>query len=399
MKIRLGARLRRVLLIPLGAVLASVLFSCLMPPRVLPKVVHFSKAPVLRVLLLKDVEQTDVTLEGAFKIIDASQPERPAVQGEAFGARKLSLTADGFAFGNLGVKLQNALLIPAEGQAVSLEGTAYRGRFLFVRRETGFDVLNLVDLESYLCGVLGAEMPLSWPDEALRAQAIAARSYAVYKLNFSKDRDYDVYADTRSQVYRGLAAETARARELVASTSGLLVTADGEIFCSYFHSTCGGETVPAAFIFGEEPSPELDGVRCGFCKDSKYFKPWSYRIDRQELAQKLAAAGKNIGPQIEAAWVEEPIRASNVHRVLKLQGTAGQTEFHPYVFRRTIFSKLKSPAYTVRLEGSEVVFEGVGFGHNVGLCQYGAAGLAREGHAAEDIIGHFYPGTRVTSAY
>ncbi len=391
---------RRILLVPLGSLLALTLFSCLIPERELPTIVHFEKAPTMRVLLAKNIREASIGLHGPFKIVDAHDPEETPAQGKMFGERVLKARSRyGFSFGELGVGFDASLLVPSEGQTIAFNGRSYRGRFLFVKKDEGFDVVNLVDLESYLCGVIGAEMPLSWPDEALRAQAIAARSYAIYNLSRRTDRDYDVYADTRSQVYKGVEAETDKARRIVASTSGLLVTDQGELFCSYFHSTCGGETVPAEVIFDETPSTVLSGTRCGFCSDSKYFKPWTYSIDAAELAAKLRAKGKDLGPVVQAAWVENPIGGSNVHRVLKLKGSLGIVEFEPYVFRRQIFSSLKGPAYTVELRDGAVVFEGVGFGHNVGMCQYGAYGLAKRDYKAEQILAHFYPGCQIAAAY
>ena len=150
----------------------------------------------------------------------------------------------------------------AAGEAPSL--LAYRGEYHLVPGETGkFDVINKVDIDGYLAGVLPRELYSYWHLETYKAQAITARTYALYEAaTTGHGKSYDLYADERSQVYGGMAAETNRSRQAVNETAGIVLTyappgGSPHIFKSYFSSCCGGVTQSAADAFGDPPIPPL----------------------------------------------------------------------------------------------------------------------------------------------
>jgi stage II sporulation protein D len=169
---------------------------------------------------------------------------------------------------------------------------AYRGSAQLLRTgRRGVLVVNRVGLEDYLRGVVPAEMPASWPAEALEAQAVIARSYALRARNAGAQ--YDVFADTRSQVYGGVGSEVAAASAAVAATRGEIVTYGGQVAQTYFFSTSGGRTAANEEIWGGAPVPYLRSVTDPYDRLSPYHR-WSVRFRDREAARRLAdvAPGK-----------------------------------------------------------------------------------------------------------
>ncbi len=250
-------------------------------------------------------------------------------------------------------------------------------------------LVNHVGLEDYLAGVVGHEMPLSWSDAALHAQAICARTYALASLR--PQSDHDVKADERSQVYRGVMAEDARARAMVDATRGMVLVWSGDIFTTYFHSTCGGDTVPAKWIFGDADIEPLSGATGCRCQASRLYR-WTETVD-------LAVA-----PGVRRWVLEAPLREVKVQHfprggyveTVTFVDAGGDVVTEKGTDVRSAL-KLKAPAFEARLEpdGHTLVVEGRGWGHGVGLCQFGANGFAKEGKDADWILAHFYPGSKI----
>jgi stage II sporulation protein D len=176
----------------------------------------------------------------------------------------------------------------------TLRGTAenglrngiYRGRIVLARDGSGILVINSVGLEQYLYGVVPAEMPASWPAEALKAQAVVARSYALRSLRPASP--YDVFADVRSQVYRGVLAETAATNAAVRATRARVVTAGGTIAQTFFFSTSGGRTATNEEAFGGTPISYLRSVDDPH-DDLSPYHDWTARFTRRDAARRLKA--------------------------------------------------------------------------------------------------------------
>ncbi len=173
----------------------------------------------------------------------------------------------------------------------STTGGRYRGVLEFQSTALGFQTVNAIGLEDYIRGVVGAESPASWPAEALRAQAVAARTYAI--TTGGANANYDQFADTRSQVYKGLAVETASTEDAVASTRGRIVTYAGKPVVTYFFSTSGGRTenVENSFV-GSAPKPWLKSVKDPYDGESPRHRWGPYRYTMSQAAAKLGSRVK-----------------------------------------------------------------------------------------------------------
>lgn len=353
-----------------------------------------SSAPTVRVALANDGRGKNVEIRGPFRALPSGGPD---ARGDALASSPVTIEGDAIAVGAYRFPGSTVRFEPTEDGTLVWDGIAYHGA-LEIRRTADGRVLvvNEVNLEEYVAGVLGNEMPLEWPEAALRAQAIAARTYAVYQVRTGSRDGYDLETDTRSQVYRGLDRETPLARRIVAETAGVILTYRWKIFCTYFHSTCGGETIGAHVVFGGEEIEPLSGVRCGYCQSSRYFR-WSHRIPLADLPPILARLGATVGAVRDVAVEPGPAgRAATV----RFETDRGAVSVPAARFRMEAgASDIRSTAFDVLVVDGAAEIRGRGWGHGVGLCQVGAKGMAEAGYDALQILQHYYPGSEMVRLY
>jgi len=289
----------------------------------------------------------------------------------------------------------------------------YSGRLTFLVRPQGrLLAINSLGVEDYLPGVLTRELYPDFHTEAYRAQAIVARTYALYQMARKADRDYDVEATEASQVYGGLAEGRGarRAIEAVHYTRGLVATWSspvGErIFCTYYSSACGGRTQNVA-DYRPEPAiaPLRGGVRCNYCRIAKgeVYRWGPVQLDKQELTVRMANSYPELAEwgAISRVEVISHAKCGRLGRI-RLVGTGGQTmELRAEDFRYAVGSRImRSTACRLVDQGRYIeLSDGCGFGHGVGLCQWGMQGQALAGRQAAQILKFYYPGMNLTRAY
>lgn len=303
--------------------------------------------------------------------------------------------------------------------AIALEGSPYRGHFKFVPTGGGkFDVINHVDSEAYLQGVLARELFPSFHPEAYKAQAIVARTYALYEVKSQGgDRSWDVWADVKSQVYGGVKAETAKANAAVADTRGIVAgfgpPKREKIFKAYFSACCGGVGQNVYDAFGDPFIPPLTDRKVGdLCAISTKFNWGPVTIEKSELTRRIkiwAAARKN---PIERMAMLDRIEIETINRggrpvrfmLTDVNGqrySLGSEETRwacnadrgngPY-----LWSSFFKP---VTQQTSIAFTEAHGSGHGVGMCQWCAESMARRGVPAEEIVRFSYPKSVLVKAY
>jgi stage II sporulation protein D len=292
-----------------------------------------------------------------------------------------------------------------------IEGKPYRGYLRLQVRpdENGFDAVNQVPLESYLFGVVGAEMQSYWEPEALKAQAVVSRTYCLYMKNrFGQFRSWDLMQSEANQVYRGIEAETPIVRQTVLETAGQVLISeypDGSesLFPTYYSSSCGGHTEPSQNVFGGPAIRPLSGVECPYCKGVARHRDFNWppaAYTQRQISDPLMQRYSSL------EWLQEITdfeisRTGYLGRVtqVRLIGKNGKTDtVRGEDFRLSIDPtgrKLKSCVFTVEKTNQAVMFQnGLGFGHGVGLCQCGAEGLARSGSDYRDILDFYFPASR-----
>jgi stage II sporulation protein D len=290
---------------------------------------------------------------------------------------------------------------------------AYAGSVqLVVDEGASIEAINHVDLESYVAAVVANEVWPTFHVEAYRAQAIVARTYALVQMDRRRNARYDLTAGEGAQVYRGVRTDNTglKAAAAAAYTRGLVCTyeVDGKdrVFSTYYHAACGGMTQSAA-IFGtaDDVPPLQGGVRCEFCEvaPSGAYRWGPVKLPAREVMKRLAVRYPNLESFGALESVDVIERGAGGRPVrLRLAGTSGESyEMLAEHFRLAIGSReMRSTFCDIRLQhGSVIIENGKGFGHGLGLCQWGAHGQALEGTKAAEILRFYYPGCKLTRVY
>lgn len=262
------------------------------------------------------------------------------------------------------------------------------------------EILSL-SMEEYLVGVVSKEMVPTWPKESLRAQAIASRTYALYQMKSRSRADYDLESTVMDQVYEFPERVNPQVRDAVARTRGeiLGLNQSGHLtpIKSFFHSTCGGHTELPELVWGKKFSGLKRTTKCPYCHESPR-KSWKESFTHSELQKKLGKNGStlvdlNILPRYASS------RHSGVSMSWKSQlknKSQAWVELIPLdLFRHKVGTeKVRSNWFrltkTAQAGETTYVFDGQGFGHGVGLCQWGARGMALQGKNYREILRHYY---------
>ncbi len=265
-----------------------------------------------------------------------------------------------------------------------------RGAVEVMRVPEGLRVVNRLDLEDYLAGTLGREVYPGWHDEALKAQAVVSRTYALHRRAERRGEGFDLVAHTGDQVYGGVAAETPRLRRAIEVTRGEHLTHQGRPILAAFHSASGGHTASAEEVWGEA-IPYLVARAVPHEEDSPDTY-WRARVTGTTLGRALAPLGLDLGP-VRRVRVEARSPSGRSER-LSVEGSQGRGSLTGRALRRALGEGvLRSTLFEVRSDEKGFVFVGSGHGHGVGMSQWGAESMARRGATYREILAAFYPGT------
>jgi stage II sporulation protein D len=319
--------------------------------------------------------------------------------------------------------LRELMIVGTTQPVVRVNATAYpQTLVLYAGGDTGaatrFDVINHVRMESYLPGVLHRELYASWHPTTFRAQAIAARSYALYQSMQRRQERYDLASTTADQVYSG-SITSGRASEAVRSTRGQILTDQGQPIPGYYSSCCGGTSQDATVLKGgPDIAPLRGGPRGRWCQASTKYRWGPLERDAATLARRLAAWGRANRHAVADLTSIKDISVGKTNAAARplrfdVRDTDGRTwsmsaEMFRFACNFTAAGlpklapkvQLNSSHVRVAVDAQRVRFtDGRGFGHGVGLCQWGAQGMARQGHSAHQILAHYYPGASIKRAY
>lgn len=395
-------------------------------------------APVVRVLLQ---EAPSLELEAASGTLRVGDGAGRTLLELAPGARlqlrrsgpALEARLEGAAGGPRRVSLPSgqAWIDPAPGQRgngdalLTLQQRRYRGRLLVRSEGDRLQAINLIDVESYLPSVVGSEMPASWPLAALRAQAVAARTYALRQRRPAAP--FDLKATVSSQVYKGVEAETDSTREAVRSTRSQVLVHGSSLINAVFHSSSGGLTANSGEIWRQQ-LPYLVSV-----PDYDQASPvhaWQLRIQPDKLTQafreingafRIEVLSTTSSGRIRQARVTGPggsllLSGAELRQRLGLRSTLARFDFEaspraypslpplpslegvftPEGIRSLASGVVQAPWRTPRPPAAPTLLvSGRGYGHGVGMSQWGAYGLALRGEDYKEILRHYYQGVRI----
>ncbi len=314
------------------------------------------------------------------------------------------------------------------GGGVSINGRRFSGIIQLTQRSdvgpAAFDAIETLNLEDYVRGVVTAEMYANWPVEAYRAQAVAARSYALHERmrRRAAGASFDLEAGVRDQAYSGVGSNPL-ASKAVDDTHGVVLTWSGTVLRSYYHSTCGGRAASARDTW---PSDSLNAFNLAgplqsqphdiACQSAPQYR-WTIARTRADLAARLRGFGREKRLPIASITGVESVRGSSLNAAgrptsyLILQPGGQSYTLSAEDFRsaaNAAYSGSPAPSANLRLpsgdfeaarSGNGITFTGRGFGHGVGLCQFCAKGFAEKGEKWPEILERFYPGARIERAF
>ena len=288
---------------------------------------------------------------------------------------------------------QGTLSIDSNNDISKVNGRAYRGDMELIVNPANpktFHVLNNVLLEDYLKSVVPSESPASWPEESLKAQAMAARTYAVSNWQKRSAQGYDLNADTSDQMYKGISSEHSRTNQAVQSTDGKILAYQGKPITALFFSTSGGHTDSSLEVWGVD-LPYIQAVPDFDQASSRY--RWSKTKGQSEIQAAVKKLGLNLG-EIQNIEVLSKTKHGRV-KTLSISGSLGSAEVNGNKFR--FAARLYSTLWTVSSEGQGFKFDGGGWGHGLGMSQWGARQMAEDGKGADEIVKHYYTGIEIVS--
>lgn len=267
-----------------------------------------------------------------------------------------------------------------------------RGPLEIQLHPSGLVLINWIDLEEYVAGVVSGEVGAKWPMEALKAQAVAARTYVLYKKTENYAQPFDVVAGVQDQVYHGHSVRAESVLQAVAATRGQVVTYENRPIFAAYSSTAAGPTEDALYVWALD-LPYLKGVDCPFDEQAPRYD-WRTSFTFDFLEQQLLKEGYDVGKV--ATFTPYTFTPSGRIDRVRLLHSRGEIILRGQDLRRVVgYSKIFSTQFSIESLGQEVVVVGHGAGHAVGMCQWGMREMAELGYDYQSIIRHYYPHTNL----
>jgi stage II sporulation protein D len=263
----------------------------------------------------------------------------------------------------------------------------YEGKIVVKPYSNGLYVINHIPIESYLEGVLNAEISTQWNLEAVKAQSIIARTFALYKRSERFEKPWHVTSGHGDQIYQGVNVSDQRGTQAIEATSGIVVTHKGFLAQTFYHSNCGGSTEDPGYLWNYSyPYLSIKEVPYG-TEDPKYY--WNKKISEKELLSIIKKTGTEIG-SIKNIYISEKTQSNRVYKLFfvgsKDSASMLAADFRKYAgygeFQSLLFDVIKVPG------GFQ--FKGKGNGHGVGMCQWAAKEMADNGFTFDEILYFFY---------
>lgn len=276
-----------------------------------------------------------------------------------------------------------------------IDNKIYRGRFTIYKENGQLQLVNKLHLEEYLLSVIPSEIYSSWSKEALKAQAVASRTYALYEImknRRQKHKHFDLYADTRSQMYDGIKTETPQTTKAVLATAGQVLTYHGTLIKAYYSSSIGGKSANGSEI--GDNKPYLQSVNApAILEFPAYY--WVAKIPLKKLQKYLKTKGS-----IKSIKISERTLSGRIKKI-QIQDNFGDAKiFNGEQFRSKIGqTTMKSTLAGIQVNNAMLTIKGRGYGHGVGMGQWEAQNFAQRGKTYTQILSYFYQGTKISEIY
>ena len=352
-----------------------------------PRAAH---AQQIRVLLVAHQLQTVIASEGGLVLRGVDSGPAPLLQPEITTVVDVRPGAGGLVLAGAVPAGSSVVVEPLLNNPLVVDGRTYRGRIVVSElSDATIEVIDELDLEQYLYGVVSAEMDPAWPEVALQAQAIASRSYAVARGALHEHPDYDVQAGEQDQAYGGVNVETQSGVDAVESTRAVVLEYQYRVIKAYYSSCDGGYTADGSEL--SDPEPYLRAQPDPYAAESPHLS-WSAAVPVAAFERSLDEQVGDLGDVTSVS--AGPPDASGRLTAVVVNGTAGSRVIPATLFRRLAGRHLvKSTRITsLSLDGDEILVKGSGFGHGVGMSQWGAKDMADQGLGITAILSFYYRG-------
>lgn len=347
----------------------------------------------VRVSVYSEKEPVSIKSESGYKVLN--EKGKLLSEGNQRLEENATLASGAVKIGNK-VYPAGAVRLDNPGGTLYLGKREYRRSLIFLPSEGKLTVINELRLEDYLKGVLPWEANPEWHAEALKAQAVVSRTYALFRAIERRYDPYDLSSGVMSQVYKGRSIEKVSTNAAIEATRGEILTYRGKIFPAFFHSTCGGMTTRPEYNWNIQPHESMKGNICEFCRTSKHYR-WEAEFTNKEILAALKKGGYSFTSLkgIEAYPLDESGRAKTfIFHVDGKTKEVNANEFRiwldPARFKSTKLEDIETTPNGFK-------FKGFGWGHGVGLCQYGMKRLAELGYTYTEILNYYYPESEITS--
>ena len=340
----------------------------------------------VKVLISEDKNNVTLTASAAFKVKNLETNKLYKVKKG--GTFTINNSKGNITCGNLQSKKGFILTLAESGANFTLNKNKYNGALQILPTRNGVNIIEILDFENYLLGVLPYEMSYTWPLEALKAQAVAARTYTLKSIEDKKlGGNFDLYSDIRSQMYKGSFTVYDRVKQAVQATKGQVLTYKGNKFYTYYHANCGGHTDPVPWL--KETIKPLSGNTCGYCKHAKTYT-WKATLNKDTVQKFLEK--NNIKGTFKKIKIAKKFPSGRA-KTLTVITNKTKKEISCNDFRIGVGSTVMKSCFLTAINGLKL--EGRGFGHGAGMCQEGAKGMALDGKNYTDILKQYYPGAEI----
>ncbi|MFT5387662.1 MAG: stage II sporulation protein D, partial [Candidatus Omnitrophota bacterium] len=343
----------------------------------------------------KNAQDIVLTIKGDYRVVNAETNEI-LDERRRLATNKVYYDSGSFLIDGKQYAVNHIRLIPRKYFYIKVnkENIKYRGVVeLIITKANNFNVVNILELEKYVRGVLYHEISDKWPMEAMKAQAVAVRSYAMYQIAVNKDQMFDVTNDIYSQVYGGKSAERYRTNLAVKRTRNKVLMFDGTVLPAYFHSNSGGQTEDVRELWKHDLAP-LQGVKSDYSIGMPGYK-WKRNVQLSHVQDRLNTYGYKLG-LIENIEILSHTKSGRIDMLRITTRKGKKIEMSGKKFRDSVGPNLiRSNMYSITMQGYFFDIEGYGWGHGVGMCQWGANKMSKERKKYKEILSFYYPGAKV----
>lgn len=372
---------------------------------------------IIKIGLLDDVQESVIGAEDGLRVLEDNGESISLTEKDVYQFEK---KGDNIGFADNQLTSESLIIYPQDfNSLISVNGLEYKGYIEILNRPQGLTVINYVDFKNYLSSVVGSEVSSSWPMETLKAQVVVARTYALRNLESHLSRGYNLSATVRSQAYKGVGVSNERTQRAVKETEGEVVVYNGNLISAVYHSTAGGQTAAGATVWGSE-TPYLQSVSSNDTESPHY--SWEKVYSREEIENILRSRGisiKNLDRiKLEDKGPSSRPRSISVYDLDGSRYSINSNQFRSWLdLRSTRFAikrdnslrfKIplnrfsfdlnnlgKSRSFNLTDKDGAYRFVGNGWGHGVGMSQWGAYQMAKEGYSYDQILAHYYQGTEI----